>query len=191
MQFVNGVRQGPAEEVTAVGSREERMYTNGILQGPAVLYGANGDKLEFSYRDGGKFGAMSYFFRDGSVERSFFDENGLQNGPTQLTWANGAKREGHKANGQWHGQLYYEYAEGPRKGKRDLEVWDHGKMVSSQKYYGEGDNITINDWEDLKKLQVLGQEDSNMLGDGAGAGKRTTPEKDVYYDCISPEGSGL
>ena len=163
------------------------MYTNGILQGPAVLYGANGDKLEFSYRDGGKFGAMAYFFRDGSVERSFFDENGLQNGPTQLTWANGAKREGHKANGQWHGQLYYEYAEGPRKGKRDLEVWDHGKMVSSQKYYGEGDNITINDWEDLKKLQVLGQEDSNMLGDG----KRTTPEKDVYYDCISPEGSGL
>ena len=84
MQFVNGVRQGPAEEVTAVGSREERIYTNGILQGPAVLYGANGDKLEFSYRDGGKFGAMSYFFRDGSVERSFFDENGLQNGRETL-----------------------------------------------------------------------------------------------------------
>ena len=184
LQFVNGARQGSAEEVTSDGSREERVYINGVLQGPAVLHGANGDKLEFSYKDGGKFGAMTYFFRDGSIERSFFDEKGYQNGPTQLTWANGAKREGHKINGQWEGQVFYEYAEGPRKGKRDIEMWEHGKMVSSQKFYGEGENITINDWEDLKKLEVLGHEDSEI-------GKKPSPDKDVYFDCISNEESGL
>ena len=143
------------------------------------------------YKDGGKFGAMTYFFRDGSIERSFFDENGLQNGPTQLTWANGAKREGMKKGGQWEGQVYYEYAEGPRKGKRDLEIWEHGKMVSSKKYFGEGEDITINDWDDLKKLQVLGQEGITVSRVGESGIKKASPEKDVYYDCISPEGSGL
>lgn len=86
-------------------------------------------------------------------------------------WANGAKREGHKVQGKWEGQVYYQYAEGPRKGKRDVETWKGGELVSSQKFYGEGESITINDWEDLKKLQVLG----------------TEPEKEVYYDCISAE----
>ena len=115
----------------------------------------------------------------------------FQNGPTQLTWANGAKREGMKQNGQWEGQVYYQYAEGPRKGKRDLEIWEHGKMVSSKKYFGEGEDITINDWEDLKKLQVLGQEGITVNRVGDSGIKKATPEKDVYYDCISPEGSGL
>ena len=79
LEYVNGARQGAAEEVTADGSKEQRIYVNGILQGPAVLHGANGDRLEFSYKDGGKFGAMTYFFRDGSIERSFFDEKGYFN----------------------------------------------------------------------------------------------------------------
>ena len=61
---------------------------------------------------------------------------------------------------------------GPRKGKRDLETWNNGEMVSSQKYYGEGESITIQNWDDLKKLEVLGAENSS-------------PDKEVYYDCIS------
>ena len=69
---------------------------NGTLNGPAEFFGANGDRLEFSYQDGKKFGGMTYFFTDGCIERSFFDEQGLQSGPTQFTWPSGAKREGHK-----------------------------------------------------------------------------------------------
>ena len=78
------------------GSREVRIYVNGTLNGPAEFFGANGDRLEFSYQDGKKFGGMTYFFTDGCIERSFFDEQGLQSGPTQFTWPSGAKREGHK-----------------------------------------------------------------------------------------------
>ena len=69
---------------------------NGALNGPAEFFGANGDRLEFSYQDGKRFGGMTYFFTDGCIERSFFDEEGLQSGPTQFTWPSGAKREGHK-----------------------------------------------------------------------------------------------
>ena len=174
---------------------------NGTLNGPAEFFGANGDRLEFSYQDGKKFGGMTYFFTDGCIERSFFDEQGLQSGPTQFTWPSGAKREGHKVglelvmrfaclqsvnhlyilinifhfqikvNGKWEGQVFYLYAEGPRKGKRDVETWKNGEMVSSQKYYGEGETISIQNWEDLKKLEELGNE--------------RTPEKEVFYDCIS------
>ena len=61
---------------------------------------------------------------------------------------------------------------GPRKGKRDVETWNNGEMVSSQKYYGEGEAITIQNWDDLKKLEVLGEENSS-------------PDNEVYYDCIS------
>ena len=75
-------------------------------------------------------------------------------------------------NGKWEGQVFYLYAEGPRKGKRDVETWKNGEMISSQKYYGEGDSITIQNWEDLKKLEVL-------------VGTENSPDKDVYYDCIS------
>ena len=76
-----------------------------------------------------------------------------------------------KVNGKWEGQVFYLYAEGPRKGKRDVETWKNGEMVSSQKYYGEGETISIQNWEDLKKLEELGNE--------------RTPEKEVFYDCIS------
>ena len=69
-----------------------------IIIGPAILHGSNEDKLEFSYENGKKFGAMTYTFSDGCVERSFFDESGIQSGPTQFTWPNGAKREGHKVS---------------------------------------------------------------------------------------------
>lgn len=116
---------------------------------------------------------MAYYFHDGSVEMSFYDENGVQNGPTTFSWSNGAKREGHKVNGKWHGQVFYLFAEGPRKGKRDVETWEAGEMVASQKFYGEGENVMIQDWEDLKKLQPLGTESSS------------SPDKDVFYDCIS------
>jgi len=43
-------------------------------------------------------------------------------------------------------------------------------MISSQKFYGDGDVLEINNWEDLKKLETLGKE---------------SPEaKDIFYDCI-------
>ena len=48
-------------------------------------------------------------------------------------------------------------------------------MVSSKKYFGEGETITIQNWEDLKKLDVLGTENS--------------PDKDIFFDCISTAGS--
>ncbi len=177
-EFCHGIKEGLSEETLADGSKEDRCYTKGVLEGQAILYGCNGDKLEFSYRNGKKFGAMTYTFHDNSVERSFYDENGIQNGPTQLVWSNGAKREGHKVNGKWEGQVFYLYAEGPRKGKRDVETWKNGEMVTSQKYYGDGDNIVINDWEDLRKLEDLKTADIKGGPDH---------EKDVYFDCISTD----
>ena len=51
--------------------------------------------------------------------------------------------------------MFYTYSEGPRKGKRDLEKWSNGEMVSSQKYYGHGEGIDVVDWDDLKKLDDL------------------------------------
>ena len=179
--FVNGVKEGPSEECQSDGSREERAYVEGALQGLAVLYGANGDRLEFSYRDGRRFGAMTYFFADGSVERSFYDENGDQSGPTQFTWANDARREGHKVKGQWEGQAYYHFSEGPRKGKRDMETWKNGELVSSQKYFGEGESITIQNWEDLKKLE------NHAASTPSEQTENSSPDKDVFYDCISSD----
>ena len=174
LQFVHGVKEGPATIKRADGAFEEFVYNDqGLRDGPATQQLHNGDRLEFSYHNGKKMGAMTYHFQDGSVERSFYDENGVQSGPTQLIWANGARREGHKVHGKWEGQVFYQYAEGPRKGKRDLETWSNGEMVSSQKIYEQGD--TINDWDDLKKLQVLGASENNS----------SSPDKDVYYDCIS------
>ena len=60
-----------------------------------------------------------------------------------------------KVNGKWDGDVFYTYSEGPRKGKRDLEKWSNGEMVSSQKYYGHGEGIDVVDWDDLKKLDDL------------------------------------
>ena len=58
-------------------------------------------------------------------------------------------------NGKWDGDVFYTYAEGPRKGKRDLEKWSNGELISSQKYYGQGEALEVADWEDLKKLDDL------------------------------------
>jgi hypothetical protein len=169
VRYANGLKVGPAVDHLADGSREEHSYTRGFLSGAAVLHGVNGDRLEFTYKNGKKCGPLIYNFSDGSVERSFFDEiTGVQTGPTQFKWPNGAVREGVKVNGQWDGEVFYMYAEGPRQGKRDVEKWKTGQMVSSQKFHG--DSITIHDWEDLKKLE----------------GGSSSPDKDVYYDCISP-----
>ena len=60
-----------------------------------------------------------------------------------------------QVNGKWDGEVFYTYAEGPRKGKRDLEKWSNGELVSSQKYYGQGEALEVVDWEDLKKLEDL------------------------------------
>ena len=99
-----------------------------------------------------------------------------QSGPTQFIWANGAKREGHKVKGKWEGQAYYSFSEGPRKGKRDVETWKEGELVSSKKYYGEGESTQIKDWEDLKKLEAT-----------ASLTENSSPDKDIFYDCISNE----
>ena len=58
-------------------------------------------------------------------------------------------------DGKWDGEVFYTYAEGPRKGKRDLEKWSNGELISSQKYYGQGEALEVADWEDLKKLDDL------------------------------------
>ena len=58
-------------------------------------------------------------------------------------------------DGKWDGEVFYTYAEGPRKGKRDLEKWSNGDLISSQKYYGQGEALEVADWEDLKKLDDL------------------------------------
>ena len=72
---------------------------------------------------------------DGTIEISTYDENGAHTGPAKLTWANGAVREGRKVNGKWEGEVIYTYAEGPRKGKKDKEVWSNGQVVSTKKMY--------------------------------------------------------
>ena len=51
--------------------------------------------------------------------------------------------------------MFYTYAEGPRKGKRDLEKWSNGEMIASQKYYGKDEGFEVVDWEDLKKMDDL------------------------------------
>lgn len=100
-------------------------------------------------------------------------------------WANGARREGHKVNGKWEGQVFYQYAEGPRKGKRDVETWKNGELISSQKFYGHGETIQINDWEDLKKLDSISQSEPDPTP--IAVAKPSAKETDVYYDCISNE----
>jgi len=150
--YVSGTKCGPSVELKG-GDREERAYQDGQLEGPALVVGANGDKLEFTYHKGKRTGGAKYFWSDGSVELCQYDDQGVQNGPAKLTWPNGAIREGQKKDGQWHGEVLYTYAEGPRKGKKDLEIWEEGKMTKSQKFYGHG--IEVEDWEDLKKLEDL------------------------------------
>jgi hypothetical protein len=51
--------------------------------------------------------------------------------------------------------VYYTFADGPRKGKRDKEVWDDGKLVASHKHYGAGETTDVEDWDDLAKLDEL------------------------------------
>ena len=58
-----------------------------------------------------------------------------------------------KLNGKWDGEVYYTFADGPRKGKRDLEKWSNGELVSSKKYYGKDEAFEVVDWEDLEKMQ--------------------------------------
>jgi hypothetical protein len=48
----------------------------------------------------------------------------------------------------------------------------NGELISCQKYYGEGETLEINNWEDLKKLETLG--------------KAPSEGKEIFYDC-SPE----
>ena len=49
----------------------------------------------------------------------------------------------------------YTYAEGPREGKKDMEKWAEGEMVESKKFYGETEQFTVENWEDLNKLSEL------------------------------------
>ena len=83
--------------------------------------------------------------------------------------------------GQWEGQAYYHFSEGPRKGKRDVETWKNGELVSSQKYFGEGESITIKNWEDLKKLE------NHAASTPSEQTENSSPDKDVFYDCISSD----
>jgi len=153
--YVNGVKHGNSTELKIdSGDREERTYVDGQLEGDATVIGTNGDRLEFKYKESKRRGAAVYFWSDGSIETSIFNNDGIETGPARLTWPNGAVREGCKLNGLWHGDVFYTYAEGPRKGKKDLETWKDGKMVESKKFYGD-DSAIIKDWEDLKKLEEL------------------------------------
>ena len=88
-----------------------------------------------------------------------------------------------KVKGKWEGQAYYSFSQGPRKGKRDVETWKDGELVSSKKYYGEGEGTQIKDWDDLKKLQTSTEACSASLT----AENSSSPDKDVFYDCISNE----
>ena len=36
-----------------------------------------------------------------------------------------------------------------------MEKWSNGELISSQKYYGQGEALEVADWEDLKKLDDL------------------------------------
>ena len=51
--------------------------------------------------------------------------------------------------------MYYTYTEGPRAGKKDVEQWADGEMQSSKKYYGKGEEVLVEDWKDLNKLENL------------------------------------
>ena len=97
-----------------------------------------------------------YTFADGSVESSTY-EAGHQTGPAKFVWANGAVREGVKRDGEWEGEVFYTYTEGPRAGKKDVETWANGKMESSKKYYGKGEEVLVENWDDLNKLETLNQ----------------------------------
>jgi antitoxin component YwqK of YwqJK toxin-antitoxin module len=151
--YVAGVKEGAATECNGKGDEEERTYVNGVLKGLATLRGSQGDKMEFSYRNGKRFGAATYYWSDGSREVSCYDDNGEETGPCKLIWANGAAREGQKLNGQWDGEVFYTYGDGPRKGKKDKEEWKAGELVSSQKYFGHGEDWEVENWDDLKQMQ--------------------------------------
>ena len=60
-------------------------------------------------------------------------------------------------SGEWDGEVFYTYADGPRAGKKDVERWQMGKLISSQKFYGEGQTLNVENWEDLNKLEELTQ----------------------------------
>jgi len=153
--FVMGVKQGKGVEIGVNGDRETRNWKDGVLDGPATVEGANGDRLEFLYVNGVRQGAATYTFADGSIEISTFNQEGEQTGPAKFTWANGAVREGNKKAGEWDGEVFYTYTEGPRAGKKDIEKWENGEMKSSQKFYGKGEQITVENWDDLNKLEEL------------------------------------
>ena len=120
------------------------------------MTGTNGDVLQFSYEDGLRHGLAVYTFADGSVETSTY-QAGKQTGPAKFVWTNGAVREGVKVDGEWEGEVFYTYTEGPRAGKKDVETWAGGKMESSKKYYGKGENVLVENWEDLNRLESLTQ----------------------------------
>ena len=82
-------------------------------------------------------GKINSYRPDGTKEMSTYDENGSHSGPAKLIWPNGAVREGSKVDGKWEGEVFYTYAEGPRKGKKDKEIWVKGEMKSSKKFYGQ------------------------------------------------------
>ena len=108
-----------------------------------------------SLAQGVRQGSAVYTFSDGSVELSTYNEAGEQTGPAKFTWANGAVREGTKVRGRWEGETFYTYTEGPRAGKRDVELWVDGVMESSKKFYGKGEEVLVENWEDLNKLENL------------------------------------
>ena len=57
--------------------------------------------------------------------------------------------------GNWDGEVYYTYTEGPRAGKKNVEMWKDGEIVKNEKYYGKGEEVLVKDWEDLQKLETL------------------------------------
>ena len=66
-----------------------------------------------------------------------------------------AVREGSKVRGRWEGETFYTYTEGPRAGKRDVELWVDGVMESSKKFYGKGEEVLVENWDNLNKLENL------------------------------------
>ena len=61
-------------------------------------------------------------------------------------------------NGRWDGEIFYTYTEGPRAGKKDVESWVDGEMKSSKKFYGKGEEVLVENWDDLQKLENLTQQ---------------------------------
>ena len=61
-------------------------------------------------------------------------------------------------NGRWDGEIFYTYTEGPRAGKKDVESWVDGEMKSSKKFYGKGEEVLVENWDDLQKLEKLTQQ---------------------------------